>query len=138
VHDHHKERGGDFADRLEILQHVERQLAVDPRRDRERVGGLQQRVAVRRCLRDHICGNVAASADAVVHHQRLAEFDRQRVGGDTRRHVDRSAGGETDQHADLAIGVVGLCMRRGRDAHSRGTQAENSRDGRAARVAQDH
>ena len=70
----HNRHGADQADRREVLARVEPGVNVEARIDRDRSGVTeQQRVAVRRRLRDDARADGSAAAGPVVDHDLLAE-----------------------------------------------------------------
>ena len=79
VHDQNIRQRGEQRDRRKILDEVETEIGRDHAVDGVGDGALQQRVAVLRCMRDEIAGDVAAGPAAVLHHELLAEDSSTRA-----------------------------------------------------------
>ena len=95
-----REAFDEVRDRREVLDRVVRQLAIDVGQDRVRAGRVeQQRVAVRRRLRDELRADAAAGAGAVLDDERLAELRAHAVGENPRDAVDAAAGRERNDDA---------------------------------------
>ncbi len=78
---------------------VEWQIGVERRRDRDRRGGEQQRLAVRRGLRHLLRAEAAAGAAAVFQDEGALGLRRQPLVHQPRRHIDRTAGRKRHDHA---------------------------------------
>ena len=103
-------------DAVEILDRIERQLAVEPRHVGQAAVRQQQRVAVGRRFRDRVHADDAAGAAAVVDHDGLAEARGQRRAQHARDGADRAAGRERHDQADrFRRIVVGAGRRRARE-----------------------
>ena len=89
----------DIADRLEVADHVERQLLVEARIDHERARRDQQRVAVGRRFRDGLGADDAVGARPILHHEGLPGLGGELLADDASDHVRRAAGGERHDHA---------------------------------------
>ena len=85
----------------EILQRIERQIAIERRIDRERGDRAHEdRVAVGRRFRGELRRDIARGAGTVVDDHLLAEPFAQLRRQRARRRVRAAARRETDQHAD--------------------------------------
>ena len=97
----------------EVFERVVAELRKQERRDRDRAGsGDEQRIAVRRGLRDVLGADSAGRARAVVDHDLLAQVFGEFLADRARGKVDAAAGGE--RHHD-AHGFVGIVLRAGRE-----------------------
>ena len=113
-------------DRREVLLGVEAGALVELRHWRRgcrswRAGG----VAVGRRARDHLAGDIAAGAGAVLDHDRLAERLLEPLAEDARHHVARAAGREAEHERDRPR-RIGLRLRRRAIAH-RGKRRQAAR-----------
>ncbi len=124
----HERRAADHADRREIPERVERQ----PRGQRLARGmgggvGKPERVSVRRRLGDHIGADDRAAADAVVHHDLLAEpvphFGRDDAGDG----VGAAAGAERNHQPQRPVRPRGgTAVRRGAEHQRQNRQQKQN------------
>src|SRR5215831_12251146 len=115
--------------RQQVLERVDRHLGVEVRIDCEqRTRPQQQRIAVRRCMRGEVAGEIAVRARPVLHHDRLAEARAQRLTQRAGDEVGRAARRERHQQADRPRGI-GLRRRSAREhrEHSREHEADQAR-----------
>jgi len=97
-HDHVcQPRDGD--DRHDVADEVEIEIGVERGIDRVRGHDLQQRIAIRGCLRDRLGADVAARAGAILDDELLAEAVRQPLTHQARLDVGSPAGGKADDDA---------------------------------------
>jgi hypothetical protein len=127
----HREDVGHVAhvdDGLEIRDRVVRKRLEQVGRDGVRVHvAHEDGVAVGRGLRDHVGGDGAARAGAVLDHERLPEVFLQLLRDEARDHVGSAARRESHQHLR---GLVRICLR-GRE---RGNQGGKQRRGELHRL----
>ena len=125
VDDQHLRAGADQADRREVLHRVVGRLAE--RRERSKPCRCRPRRSVcpsARRAHDIRRRERAHGADAVLDHELLAEHLGEPRAGDAREIVDIAAGGEADQHAHRLLRPV---LRKG------GRRGERRREGGAGR-----
>ena len=98
--DDHQRLGRDQADRLEVLQQIDRQIVHRAAGDIGAPLADLHGVAVRRRARDADHAGGAAGAGRILDDHRLAEMRPHAFGHDARDRVGRSAGGERNQDRD--------------------------------------
>jgi hypothetical protein len=97
-----------WGERHEVLQRIERELAVQVREERgDDDRREQQRRCVGLCTRDGLSRQQAARTGLVLDDHGLAEFVLQTLGDRARDKVERAAGGEADDEAKRALGRIG-------------------------------
>ena len=106
----HLRRACNDGDRREILDRVIGQVGVGHRGDREIVGHHQQRVTVRRGLRDLSRADRAARAGDVFDDERLPETLTELLRKQARDQVGRTAGRIGHDDADLLGRIAALSL----------------------------
>jgi hypothetical protein len=91
---------GHLADRLEVLQRIERQPLVERRRSRHADMHQQHGVAVRRRAHDLVAADRAAGAGCILDHHGLLEIALELLGEQARHRVGRPSRGERNDHRD--------------------------------------
>jgi hypothetical protein len=113
----------------EILCGVIGNIRHDPGRDRMRRGIDQDGVAVGICPRHCADPERAARPDAVLDHDRLAQFDRKRLEHGARHHVGRAAGPDRNDRLDRSgrssLGRQSLRPRRSGETERNGRNRRN-------------
>ena len=99
----------DLHDRLEVPQHVVRDLLVEMRNDHVRRAGGEQGVPVGLGSRRDLGSDQSPGARAIVDYDLLSEHAKQPVGNDAYHGVCRAAGCERNDHAHR-LGRIGLGM----------------------------
>ena len=135
MHGEHRRRDADLRDRREILHRIVRHLGVEAGIDRVgRDRRDQQRVAVRRGLRDLVGADIAARADLVLDEELLAEQFRELGGEDAPDDVGRPAGRERHHDANGPVGILS-CAWPARSPARSATMAPNQMRSRPLRNA---
>ena len=93
--------------RQEVLERIDRHFGVEMRVDPEqRARSQQQRIAVRRRVGGDIADKVAVGARPVLHHDGLAEPNRERLSDRARHQIACASRRERDQEPNGSVGIA--------------------------------
>ena len=100
MHDENQAARAHLGHGRDVLERIVAELHVQSRRQRDRVRGIEQRVAVRVRLGQQLDRDVARGPRPVVDHDALIHLSAELFAHEASHDIGRPAGGKSDEHAD--------------------------------------